>query len=87
MPNIKSAMKRVKVNSKKNSENRAVKSEINTTIRKFKTAVQQKNVEEATKLLSCVASVLGSASSKKVIHKNTASRKLSRLSQLLETIK
>lgn len=87
MPNIKSAIKRVNVNKKKNAENKAVKSQINTAVRKFKAAVAEKNVENATKLFSEVVSVLDSAASKKVIHKNTASRRQARLAHLLETIK
>lgn len=87
MPNIKSAKKRVIVSEKRNAENRAVKSQINTVTRKFKEAVANKDVEAATKLLSEVVSVLDSAVSKKVIHKNTASRRQARLNLLLNTIR
>ena len=87
MPNIKSAIKRVKVNDKKNAENKMIKSEINTYIRKYKNAIAEKNVEEATRLLSEVVSRLDAAASKNVIHKNNASRKQSRLASLLETIR
>ena len=87
MPNIKSAIKRVKVNEKKNAENKMIKSEINTCIRKYKNAIAEKNVEEATRLLSEVVSCLDAAASKNVIHKNNASRKQSRLAKLLETIR
>lgn len=87
MPNIKSAKKRVIVNEKRNAENRAVKSQINTATRKYKEAVANKDVDLATKLLSEVVSVLDSAVSKKVIHKNTASRRQARLNLLLNTIR
>ena len=87
MPNIKSAIKRVNVNEKKNAENKAIKSQINTAIRKFKAAVEQKDVENATKLYSEVVSVLDSAANKNVIHKNKASRKQARLAKLLEAAK
>lgn len=87
MPNIKSAIKRVNVNKKKNAENRAVKSQVNTAIKKFKLAVAEKDVEKATALFSETVSVIDSAASKKVIHKNTASRKQARLAKLLDTIK
>ena len=40
MPNIKSAKKRVLVTEKKNAQNRAVKSEIATTKKKFLKAVR-----------------------------------------------
>ena len=87
MPNIKSAIKRVNVNNKKNAENRAVKSQIKTITKKFEAAVAQKDVENATALLSKAVSTLDSAVSKKVIHKNTASRRKARLAKLLETVK
>ena len=87
MPNIKSAIKRVKVNEKKNAENKMIKSEISTYVRKYKNAIAEKNVDEATSLLSEVVSRLDAAASKNVIHKNNASRKQSRLAKMLETIR
>ncbi len=83
MPNIKSAIKRVNVNAKKNAENRMVKSQINTVTRKFEDAVSKKDKELATKLYSEVVSTLDKAVSKNVIHKNTASRRASRLATKL----
>lgn len=87
MPNIKSAIKRVNVNKKKNLENKIAKSQINTAVRKFEDAINAKDVELATKLYAEAVSVIDSAASKKVIHKNTASRKKSRLAVKLNTIK
>ena len=83
MPNIKSAIKRVNVNAKKNAENKTVKSQINTVTRKFEDAVNKKDKELATKLYSEVVSTLDKAVSKNVIHKNTASRRASRLATKL----
>ncbi len=87
MPNIKSAIKRVNVNKKKNLGNKSVKSQINTAVKKFEEAVAQKDAESATKLYAEAVSVIDSAASKKVIHKNTASRKKSRLAVKLHSIK
>ncbi|MBQ8150479.1 MAG: 30S ribosomal protein S20, partial [Clostridia bacterium] len=39
MPNIKSAMKRVKVSEKKNLRNRIVKSKVKTAVKKFESEV------------------------------------------------
>ena len=86
MPNIKSAIKRVSVNEKKNAENKMIKSQINTAIKKYKTALAEKDLEKATQLLSEAVSVIDSAASKNVIHKNNASRKQARLTKLLKTI-
>lgn len=87
MPNIKSAIKRVNINKKKNLENKITKSQINTAVRKFEDAINAKDVELATKLYAEAVSVIDSAAGKKVIHKNTASRKKSRLAVKLNTIK
>ncbi len=87
MPNIKSAIKRVRVNEKKNAENKMIKSQISTAIKKYKTALAEKDLEKATQLLSEAVKVIDSAASKNVIHKNNASRKQARLTKLLETIK
>ena len=86
MPNIKSAIKRVNVNAKKNAENRMVKSQINTITRKFEDAVNKKDKELATKLYSEVVSTLDKAVTKKVIHKNSASRRASRLAKLVASM-
>ena len=87
MPNIKSAKKRVKVNTKRNAENRSVKSQINTATRKLEDAVKNNDKELASTLYSEVVSTLDKAVSKHVIHKNTASRRASRLAKLVDSIK
>ena len=79
MPNIKSAIKRVNVAEKKNLRNRMVKSGVKTSIKKFEAAVATKSVEEAAKLLSVVSGDIDKATSKGVMHKNTANRKKARL--------
>ncbi len=87
MPNIKSAIKRVNVNKKKNLENKSIKSQINTSVKKFEDAVNAKDVESATKLYAEAVSVIDSAANKNVIHKNTASRKKSRLAKKIDAIR
>ena len=66
MPNIKSAIKRVGVNEKKNLENRMIKSKVSTYVKKYKMAVKDNNLEEAQKLLSEVFSLLDKLSSQKL---------------------
>lgn len=83
LPNIKSAMKRVKVNQKKNLRNRMVKSSVKTTIKKFDTAVAS-DVAQAPALLQASHSALDRAAAKGVIHKNAANRKKARLAKRLQ---
>ncbi len=82
MPNIKSAIKRVKVNAKKNLRNRMVKSSVKTTLKKFDAAVAS-DPKQATALLDASFSALDKAAAKGVIHKNAANRKKARLARRL----
>ena len=83
MPNIKSAIKRVSVIEKKTLRNNMIKSEYKTAIRRFEEALENKNVEEATKLFSVATRKIDQACTKGVIVKNTAARKKSSLSKKL----
>ena len=86
MPNIKSAIKRVNVIEKKTLRNNMIKSEYKTAIKRFEQALENKNVEEATKLFSYATKKIDQSCSKGVIKKNTASRKKSRLAKMLNTM-
>ncbi len=82
MPNIKSAIKRVKTSKRKNTENTIIKSSLRTSIRKYKEAVAG-NDPKAAELLKATTKKIDQAASKGIIHKNTASRKISRLTKTL----
>ena len=86
MPNIKSAIKRVSVIEKKTLRNNMIKSAYKTAIRRFDEAVENKNVEEATKLFSFATKKIDQACTKGVIVKNTAARKKSNLAKKLNAI-
>ncbi len=81
MPNIKSAVKRVKVNEKKNLRNRMIKSAMRTSIKKYDAAVAAGTAD--AQALGAVASAVDKAASKGVIHKNAANRKKARLAKRL----
>lgn len=87
MPNIKSAKKRVLVTIKKNEENRALRSRMNTAIKKFNAAVETNRIEEAEKLLPETMSIIDKTVSKGVIHKNNAANKKSALAKKLSDVK
>ena len=80
MPNIKSAIKRVKVNEKANIANSQAKSAMRTTVKKAENAVAA-NAENAQELLQAAYKSLDKADSKGLIHKNAAARKKSRLAK------
>ena len=82
MPNIKSAKKIVSVIARRKQENRYVKSTMATMIKNFREAVKT-DVAKAEEMLKDIISYIDSAETKGVIHKNNASRKISRLNTLL----
>jgi len=81
LPNIKSAVKRVKVSEKKNLRNRMIKSAMKTQVKKFDSAVAANQAD--VKLLSVTQGVVDKAAAKGVIHKNAANRKKARLAKRL----
>ena len=81
MPNIKSAIKRVKVTEKKNLRNRMIKSAMKTNVKKYETAVAAGEADAA--MLSATASAIDKAAAKGVISKNAANRKKARMAKRL----
>ena len=86
MPNIKSAIKRVSVIEKKTARNNMIKSGYKSAVKNFEQAVENKNVEEATKLFSEATKKIDQACTKGVIVKNTAARKKSNLAKKLNAM-
>ncbi len=76
-----SALKRVRQADKRALRNRAWKSRIKTIVKKIDTAVGTKDTETAQSALKEAIKVISKASSKGIIHRNTASRKISRLTK------
>ena len=81
MANIKSAKKRILVNRTKAERNKAIKSGVKTSVKKVTAAIDAKDKEAAKAALLAATATSDKAASKGVFHKNTASRKVSRLAQ------
>ena len=86
MANIKSAKKRILVNRTKMERNKSIKSGVKTAVKKVDAAVAAKDVEAAKAALLNATSIIDKAATKGVYHKNTASRKVSRLSKAVNSI-
>ena len=69
MANIKSQIKRNKQNEKAHQRNKATKSSLRTSVRKFREAADGGNLEEAGTALRAACRQLDKAASKGVIHK------------------
>lgn len=81
MANIKSAKKRIKVTDKKTARNRRVKSHIKASLREFEDAMENGDMELAKEKLILLEKRFDKAVAKGALHKNTASRKVSRLNK------
>ncbi len=79
MPNIKSAVKRVKIEQKRNLRNRIVKTRMKSSIKTFDAA--QNGDENLGDLYRAAISMVDRAASKGVVHKNMANRKKAQLSK------
>ena len=87
MANIKSQKKRILTNEKAAARNRAVKSSVKTAVKKVRVAIENGDKEAADAALLAATSSIDKAKAKGVIKKNTASRKISRLSQAVNAVK
>ena len=79
MANIKSAKKRILVNRTRADRNKSIRSKVKTAIRKVDSAIAANDSAAAKVALKNAISELDKAQRKGVYHKNTASRKISRL--------
>lgn len=86
LANHKSAEKRNKQNKKRRLRNASVKSQVKTLTKEVLSAVSGKDKEASQKAIASAISGINKAVSKKVIHKNTASRKISRLTKKVNTL-
>lgn len=81
MANIKSAKKRILVNRTKADRNKAIRSGVKTSVKKVLAAIEANDKTAAAEALVAATATIDKAASKGVYHKNTASRKVSRLAQ------
>ena len=87
MPNIKSAKKRVLVNTKKANINKSEKSEVKTYIKNLNALIDAGKIEEAEAVFSKTMSAIDKAVTKGIFAKNTAANKKSGLTKKLNALK
>lgn len=85
MPNIKSAKKRALQSETKRVRNVGRRSSVKTAMKKVLVALENNDIEAAKVLLRDAECQLSRAKSKRVMHKNTAQRKISRLAKKVAT--
>jgi small subunit ribosomal protein S20 len=81
IPNHPSAQKRHRQNLKRQARNRSIKTRVRSTAKLALDAIAGNDKEAAAKSLREVMRVLHKAASKGTLHRNTASRKIARISR------
>ena len=87
MATHQSAIKRNKQNEKRRLRNISVKSNVKTEIKSVVRALEAKDIEQSKAALTKAIPVITKAAAKGVFHKKTASRKISRLTKKMNTLK
>ena len=86
MANHKSALKRNKQNAVRAARNTHVRSTMRTLVKSVREAAAAGEKEAAQEALAKAVPYIDKTSTKGVIHKSTASRKISRLNKLVNSI-
>ena len=87
MPNIKSAAKAMRQSIKRRLQNLKTKDKFKNAVKQVKQFVAAGSKKDAMEAMKEVMSALDKAAKKHVIHKNTASRRKSRLAKALAKMK
>ncbi|BDV42592.1 30S ribosomal protein S20 [Geotalea uraniireducens] len=86
MAHHKSALKRIKQNKKRQLKNKHYRSTLRTFIKRVREAVEAKDQALAKEALQAAIPVIDKAASKGIIHTSNASRSVSRLAKLVNTL-
>jgi small subunit ribosomal protein S20 len=81
-----SAIKRARQNTRRHERNTALRSALRTAVKKVLVAVEQADATAARNELPQAVRALGKATSKGIVHKNYAARKISRLTRKVNTL-
>jgi small subunit ribosomal protein S20 len=87
MPSHTSAEKRVRQTARRTAVNKNRKSQVRSAVRKVEDALAAGDAVAAAAALKTAEPAIMRGVSKGVVHKNTASRKVSRLNARLKTLK
>jgi len=86
LANHKSAVKRARQSEDRRQRNRSRKTRMKNVIRKLEESLNTKATEAAAENLKLAISIIDKTAAKGVIHRNTASRKISRLTRRVNAL-
>ncbi len=84
MPQRKCAQKSLRVDKKRIHHNLAIKSDLKKELKGLRALINQKKMDEAREKAKTVFAKLDRASTKGIIHKNTAARRKSKIALKLK---
>ena len=85
MANHKSALKRARQNEERRKRNLSTKTKVKNVTKMIRLPANEASGDELSRNLNAAKSVIDKAAKVGVIHKKTASRKISRLSRIVNT--
>ncbi len=83
MPNLKASIKDLRKSGRRNENNLRTKRRYKAAVKEFKTNLEKNDLEASKKSLSKTYKLLDKAAKTKLLKKQTASRKKSRLTKIL----
>lgn len=86
MANTKSAQKAARQTIRRTEVNKSRRSEMRTYVRKVEEAIAAKDGKAAAEALRAAEPKIARAGQKGIVHKNTASRKISRLTKRIKAL-
>ena len=85
MAQHKSAKKRILQNDKKRIRNRHIRTTLRSALKRFEQTLEKQNAEELKALMGKTISIVDTAASKGVIHKNKAARHVSQITRKINS--
>ena len=86
MATHKSAEKRMRQSEERRKRNVSIRTHVKTRVKAVLKAVEEKDLEKSGEALVKANSVIAKASSKGILHKNNAARKISRLTRKVNAL-
>jgi len=83
----KSSEKRSRQSEKRQARNVAIRSRVKTSIKKVLSAIEKRDPDSASNMLGKAVPDIAKAAAKGIFHKKNASRKISRLTRKLNSLK
>ncbi len=86
MANHKSALKRARQNENRRMRNKSTRTRVKSVVKDIRAEAAQPSGQDLTADLNIAKSVIDKAAKKGCIHPNTAARKISRMSKLINSM-